>query len=95
MSSVAPSRILDTLAVLDAERDAREQYLAQRVAELEAESKAESKELREMLRKSTELVNQRTLTVGFLITHLREQGLGREQIEAIMSGTLDLRQEAV
>lgn len=90
MPSIASSRILDTLAELDVARDARERELEQRVAEL----KRESAELRELLRQSTELASRHTLAVGFLITHLRDQGLGRDQIVALTCGTLDLGQEA-
>lgn len=91
MPSVASSGILDTLAALDAARDARERELEQRVAELEAENR----KLREMLQKSTELVSRRTLAVSFLMTHLRDQGMTREQIAALTHGMLEIHESAL
>jgi hypothetical protein len=81
-----PSKILDTLTALDAERDAEELRLKMRVAELEQTNR----ELRELLVASTDLSSRHTAALGFLIDHLRGQGLGREQIDALTLGALRL-----
>lgn len=80
-------KILEALAQLDDERDAAEGKLKQRIMDLETENT----ELRKLLSASTDLSSRRTLAIGFLISHLRAQGLSREQIDALTHGSLDLR----
>lgn len=83
-----PSKILDTLTALDARRDAKERRLKGRVAELERTNR----DLRELLAQSTDLASRHTAALGFLIDHLRRQGLGRQQIDALTFGVLRLEQ---
>lgn len=80
------SKILEALAQLDDERDAAEGKLKQRIMDLETENT----ELRKLLSASTDLSSRRTLAIGFLISHLRAQGLSRVQIDALTHGSLDL-----
>lgn len=81
--------LLETLARLDAERDAAEGKQKQRIVDLEAENT----ELRKLLSAATDLSSRRTLAIGCLISHLRAQGMSREQIDALTLGSLDLRSE--